>query len=542
MSFVEGYLRRPHLLTAMVLLSAIVGIIGFYQIPINLFPDAEYPQIAVVTVYPGASSADVESEVSRTIEKELASLELVRRVSSTTKDEVSAVTVEFSYRKDLDAAATDVANALDRIRAALPAVIRPPMIFKISSATPPVMTLALKPAEGSPLDLGMVRQLADNEIRERLLRLPEVADVEVFGGHEPVVRIQLDRDRLEAHHLSAAEVRERLQAFNANQPIGLLIGDGEQLLLKRIGEAVRIEELGEITVARGRDGAVHLRDVAEIRRGEKEPQSAYHGNGEPAIAINIERALSGNALRTIADVAGALPELERRFPGIEFFVPDTQGDLIELSVGNMIDALRDAVIMTILVIFLFLADSRGAALAAISIPFTYVLTFAAMWLIGYEFNMVTLTAVIIAVGMLVDDAIVVLENIDRHVKELGQGIRQATIEGTGEVMLAVFSGTATSIAALVPIMFIGGYVQHILRPLTVSLTVALASSLVVSITVIPLLAPWLLRRRPGARPNPVDRVFLAFDHMAIDPLRRFYVALTARALRHRALFIVVGIV
>ena len=196
-SFVERYLRRPYLVTSLVLLAAVVGFVGYRRMPVNLFPDSERPQIAVVTVYPGASSHDVEADVSRTIEKELNTIEQVRRVTSVSKDEVSAVMVEFEYSKGLDSAATDVANGLQKIEARLPGSIRPPMVFKVSSATPAVMTLALRPKEGSPLDLSMVRQLADNPIKERLLQLPEVANVEVFGAHQPVVRVELDRDRLE---------------------------------------------------------------------------------------------------------------------------------------------------------------------------------------------------------------------------------------------------------------------------------------------------------------------------------------------------------
>ena len=176
MSFVESYLKRPYLVTSLILLAAVVGLVGYKKMPVNLFPDSERPQIAVVSVYPGASAADVESEVSRTIEKELNTIEQVRRVTSVSKDEVSAVTAEFQYPKGLEAAATDVANALQKIKAQLPAHLRPPMIFKVSSATPAVLTIALRPKQGSPLDLSMVRQLADNPIKERLLQLPHVRE------------------------------------------------------------------------------------------------------------------------------------------------------------------------------------------------------------------------------------------------------------------------------------------------------------------------------------------------------------------------------
>ncbi|MCD6340185.1 MAG: efflux RND transporter permease subunit [Verrucomicrobia bacterium] len=541
MNIVEAYLKKPHLVTSLVLLAAVVGLVGYHRIPVNLFPDSERPQAAVVTVYPGASAEDVESEVSRPIEKELNTIDEVRRVTSVSKDEVSAVTVEFRYSKGLDAAATDVANGLQKIRAALPSNIRPPMIFKVSSATPAVMTLALRPKEGSPLDLSMVRQLADNEIKERLLQLSEVANVEVFGAHQPVIRVSLDRDRLEQYGLSAPQVRERLIEYNANQPVGLLLSSDSQYLFKRVGEFESAAEAGRIVIAHRPEGDVHLADVATVRRGVLEPQSAYHGDGRAAIAVNIQRAVSGHAVQTIADVAAALPQLERDYPGIEFTVPDTQGDLIELSIGNMLDALRDAVILTVLVIFLFLADLRGMTLAAISIPFTYLLTFAIMWLIGYEFNMVTLTAVIIAVGMLLDDAIVVLENIERHYHEEGRDARHAVVGGTQEVMLAIFSGTYATVMVLLPIIYIGGFVQTVLRPLSVSLVVALISSYVISVTVIPLLAPFLLRRKEGGGRNRFERLILRFDRWVVEPIRDFYVRLTAVALRHRAWFLILAV-
>ena len=339
MNFVAGYLKKPHLLTSLILLAAVVGLVGYFRIPVNLFPDTKRPQIAVVSVYPGASAADVESEVSRPIEQELNTLELVRRVTSVSKDEVSVATVEFEYRKGLDAAATDVANGLQKIKAQLPASLQPPMIFKVSSATPAVLTLALQPKPCSPLDLSMVRQLADNEIKDRLLQIPEVANVEVFGAHQPVVRVDLNQDALQRFGLTPTDISQALAAFNANQPIGPLITSRSQFLLKRTGEFQSLADVGRITVAHRPGGDVHLADVAAIRRGVLEPQSAYHADGQPAIAINIQRATTGHAMDTIRAVAAALPALEKSYPNIAFSIPDTQGELIQLSVGNMLNAL-----------------------------------------------------------------------------------------------------------------------------------------------------------------------------------------------------------
>jgi multidrug efflux pump subunit AcrB len=278
---------------SVIMLAAVVGFVGWQHIPVNLFPDSERPQVTVVTVYPGADATDVEADVSRPIEKELSSIEDVRRVTSISKDEVSAVTVEFEYRKGLEAAATDTSNALSRISASLPRNIRPPMIFKISSATPSVITLALQPRPGSPLDLSMVRQLADNQIKERLLNVPNVANVEVFGGWQPVVRIDVDPVRMARYSLTPQAIQTALEAFNSNRPLGLIISSRTQYLLKQQGEFGSLADVRNIVLAHVGGGDVHLRDVASVERSIPVQQSAYQANGTPAIAINIERSPSG---------------------------------------------------------------------------------------------------------------------------------------------------------------------------------------------------------------------------------------------------------
>jgi multidrug efflux pump subunit AcrB len=229
--------------------------------------------------------------------------------------------------------------------------------------------------------------------------------------------------------------------------------------------------------------------------------------------------------------------LQRDYPNLKISVPDNQGDLIQLSVSNMQNALRDAIVMTVLVIFLFLADIPMMVLAAISIPFTYLLTFAVMWLLGYEFNIVTLTAVIVAVGMLLDDAIVVLENIERHYNSLGESVHDSAVGGTEEVMLAIFSGTYATLMVLLPIIFIGGYVQTVLRPMAVTLSIALLASYVVSITIIPLLAPSLLRASHGRKRNLVERTAKLFDTYIVSPMRDGYVGIVKSAIQRPWLFI-----
>jgi len=535
---IEAYVRKPHLVLSLVLLLAAVGIVGFFRIPVNLFPDSERPQIAVVTVWPGASADDVNGDVSRVIEKEVKTVERVRRVTSTSNDEVSVVTAEFEYEKGLDSAATDVSNALDKIRPLLPTDIRPFQLYKVSSATPPVLVLALTPKAGSHLDLSMVRQLAQNQIKEELLRVPEIANVDVFGGFQPVVRVTLNPDKLQAYRLSPGQVVGALSAWNRNTPEGLLVTDTTHILLKNQGEFVRPEDVAAVVVSGQPGPPVYLRDVATVDRGIQERLAAYHGNGKPAIGVAVQRALSGHAMPTIQAVLAKLPDLERQYPGLRFEVADTQGELIGKSVSNMVDALRDAILMTVFVIFLFLADTRGMILAGISIPFTYLITFAFMWLFGFEFDMVTLTGVILGVGMLLDDAIVVLENIERHYHKLGKDLATATVGGTEEVMVAILSGTYATVVVLLPIIYIGGFVQTVLRPLSLTLSIALLASYLVSITILPILAPFILKLGGRLEKWSWEK---KLDHLVtgtlLHRLQEFFVRVVDVALRHKLAFV-----
>lgn len=540
MRFTERYLKHPYLITSLIFLAAFIGIIGFKKMPINLFPDSDYPQIAVLVPYPGASAKDVEDKVTRLIEKELNTIDQIRKVSSSTKDEITAVTAEFEYKKGLEAAATDVANALKKVEGQLPSDIRPPQIFKISKATQPDLVLALSATDNSPYDLAKIRQLADNNIKEDLLRIPEVANAEVFGGYNPELTISVNPDRLNSYGINIGQVITAVAAQNLNIPNGLIIREKDQYILKTQGELAREEDAKNIIIAHIESGDVRLKDVADIVPAYQERQSLYHGNGRPAIGISILRSPAGHDMDTIRAVEKALPSLQAKYSMIHFEIADTQKDLIEKSVNNMIDALRDAIIMTVFVIFLFLADIRGMIIAAISIPFTYLLTFAVMYILGMEFNMVTLTGIILAVGMLLDDAIVVIENIERRYHQSGEDMKTAVFGGTDEVMLAVFSGTYATIMVLLPIIFIGGFVQTILRPLSLTLSIALAVSYIVSVTVIPLFAPMILKAEAGK--NRLEKIVQLFDRYIISPIRDFFVKILGTALKHRMLFLIVAVI
>jgi multidrug efflux pump subunit AcrB len=528
----ERLLSRPHALIAFTLVTVLLGIIGYQRLPLNLFPDTNRPMVSVVTQWPGATADDVALELTHPLEVRLSAVDGVRRVTSTSRDQVSLVQVEFEYGNPIDLAATRVEMELGRVTGDLPAEAREPLLFRITNAAQPAVVLAVRAAPGSGLDLGEVRRLAENPLRDRLLNVPDVAEAEVFGGDLRQVAVELDRDRLVAHDLDIAQVAAALAAGNQARPAGLIQREDYRLLLSTRNLAAGPEDLAAILVPIQGGGFVRVGDLGRVAWGRADPTSLYRGNGEEGLAVAVLRGETGNTSDTVESLTRTLPEIRAAFPSLEIGIADTQGRLIGLTVDNLIGALRDAVIMAVLVILLFLGDTRAAFITALSLPFTYLVTFAVLWLLGYELNMITLTAVIIAVGMLVDDAIVVIENIERRMQDLGERGVTAAARGTSEVLLAVFSGTASNAIVLLPIVFIGGYVQTVLRPLAVTLSIALIASLVVSVTIIPLLDPRLLK--PGAR-DPLGFLLRPFDRLVFAPIRGFYLAAVDWGIRHRTL-------
>ncbi len=535
MTFAERLLKQPHAILAGTIIALILGWMGFVNIPTNLFPNTDRPTISVVVQWPGATTEDVANEVTHALEVRLSAIDGVRKVSSTSRDEVAAVQVEFEYDNEINLAANAVSTELSRVRGLLPEGIHEPLIFKITDAARPVMTLAVTAQQGSGLDLAQVRRIAEYDLRDTLLNLPGVAEAEVFGGPIRQVSIDLDRDKLLAHQLDIAQVAAALARSNISQPAGLVYRDGERLRLTAQTLAKGPEDLAAILIPL--DGGHHVRvgDLGEVHWGASDPTSLYHGNGRNAVAIALLRSEKGFAQPVIDSVNHHLAEVQKKFPTLNIQVADTQGRLIGLTVSNMLDSLRDAIIMTVIVILLFIGNTRAASVVALSLPISYLLTFAILWWMGFEFDMVTLSAIIIAVGLLADDVIVVMENIERRMRELGENRRQAAIRGLDEIILADTSGTISTIIVLLPIMFIGGYVQTVLRPLTVTLSVALMASLVVSVTLIPLFAPFILK--PGAK-DPLAWLLNPFTRFVMEPLKKLYLFLVSWGLNHRALVLI----
>ncbi len=485
-SWIERLLGRPYFIYSFLTLFLLLGILGYNRIDRKLFPESNYPEIAVVIVQPGGSAKTIAANISVPVEEELYTLGKIRRVYSTTIDEVSVIRAEFEYSKDLEMAASDVNNSLSKIRSSLPTDILEPQVHKISAATAPVVVIAISPKRTMPLE--DIRQLAEHKLKQRLVKLPGVANVDVFGGYKKEIQIIVDKQKLDRYRLGIGAVLAVLQANNRDYAIGFISGDKSRYLLKSAAREESIDGLKSLQLT----ADVTLADVAEVYFGHYENSAAYYGNGKAAIALAVQRGLDNDVVRTIDEVEAELTTIKAEYPQLRFEVTDTQKDTIVQSTNNMFDSLRDAILMSTFVVFLFLASFRQVLVVLITIPLVYASTVALMWLVGIEFNVVTLTGIILALGLLLDDAVVVMENIERHYRELGSEIHKAVMDGTKEIMFADLSGTVTTMIALAPILFVGGYPQTVFRPLTSTLLLALAASYIISITAVPLLSMKIL--------------------------------------------------
>lgn len=540
MNLTRFSLRNPHVVLALSLTVAVLGIFAFFRTPTDLFPKTVPPQVVVVTVQPGGAAADIADKITRIIEKELNTISGLKRVASTSRDEVSSINAEFFYAKSLGEAILDVQNVLGRIRADLPADILEPRIYRITDATRPLVTLALTPAGDSGKTLSEIRLLAENEIMDELLALPGIADVDVFGAHQPEVKVRVKRDRLVAQDMSLGDIIGVLSQQNVSAPAGTIYSDEREYQIQTFGEFSDLQQIRDLPIRKLGQGWLRLRDVADVELSERERRSVYHGNGKPAVAVNVMRSENGPTVAAIHTIKAFLPKLRIRYPDIRFEVTDDQQPMIDVNVRGMRMSLLQAMILTVIVILLFLADVRAALVVSISIPLAFMCSLVVLWFSPYTLNMVTLSGLIIAVGMVVDASVVVLENIYRHCREMDKpDARKAAAAGTSEVALAITAGMMTTVIVLIPVMFVGGYSQRTLRPLSIMISATLVASLLVALTIIPLLASKLLRG-DAKRPNWFERLLGTTDK-GVGLLADFYVVLLRAALRWRIVVLVLAI-
>lgn len=531
-------LKYPYAVIALTLLVGAMGIIGYFNTPVDLFPETSPPQVVVITTRPGASATDMKDNITEVLEKELNTIGGLDSLRSTSRDQVSSVVVEFDYGHNPDMALVDVQNVLARVSADLPEGTREPQIYELSEASSrPLLTLALSPEEGSRRSLSEIRLLAENQIKDSILRLEGIADVDVFGGHRPEVEIRIDRDRLAANEVSLDEVLATLAERNISEPAGTIYTRDSEYLVSTTGEFEDLEDIRDLPLRRTDRGTLRIKDLAEVNLTEEDRRSIYHGNDTESVAVGIIRPRGGPTVEAIDRFKRYLPRLQAEYPDIQFEITQDQAPLIEINLAGMRNSIIQAVLLTVLIIFLFLADLRAALVVSISIPLAFFSSLVVLWLSPFKLNMITLTGLIVAIGIVVDSSVVTLENIYRRHREMEEpDAGRAALLGTNQIALAITAGIFTTVAVLVPIIFIGGYAQRTIGRLSFTVASTLLASLLVALTVIPLVCSRLLAIERG-KPNFIERAASWVD-VGVDVLRNIYVRILKHALRWRVITLV----
>ncbi len=514
----EFFHKRPYVIYSVMTALVFIGIYGLIAMPKNLFPDVERPTVVIITKMPGATAGVVTNLVSKPIEEEVARLALVRKVSSTNMANFSIVKAEFEYAKGLNAAAVDVSNALSIVKSKLPANASP-AIYTTGAFTLPVEVITLTP-KSKALSLGDIRKVADSFIKPYLLSNPAIGNVEVFGGYSSAITIEIDPVKAAKYHVNLNTLTKTLAATNKNLPLGFVKGENGFFTLTYYGEKEQVETLRRLQIMPN----LYLEDIARVKWTHDKRFSGYIGNSKEGIALAVQRAPGGSVLGVSKIARKEMKKLEGEYKNIHFEISDTQRDLVETSNTNMLEALRDAIIYTLIVLMFFLGNFRAVLTVGFSIPIVFFGTMTVLVLFGQELNIVVYTAIILSLGLLIDDAVVIIENIERHMSKLGEKPDVAVISGTKEVLLPDFAGTLSTTVILAPLMFVGGFPEHIFRPLISTLLIALFMSYLLSVTFIPHFAKYLYRNGVTEK-NSVEKFFDTLYSKTLGRLIAPYVAI-----------------
>jgi HAE1 family hydrophobic/amphiphilic exporter-1 len=473
--------RRVTVLMCALALAAF-GVVGYNRLPLDLLPDISYPSLTVQTDFPDTAPAEVENLVTRPVEEAVGVLRGLRTVHSVSRPGVSEVTLEFEWGADMDLLLLDVREKLDRL--ILPEGAEDPVVLRFDPALDPILRIAL----GGTGDLTESRRLADRKLKQAFETIPGVASARIKGGLEEEIQVDVDQDRLAALGIPLDRIRQVVGVSNINLPGGSLRGADNQFLIRTVNEYDSVDEIGDLVVNAGGASRIRVRDVADVRWGARERTEIIRVNGVEAVEIAIYKEGDANIVTTARAVRDRMSDFGRLLPeGYQLTVLFDQSRFIEQALKEVRSAAVLGGILAIVVLLVFLRDLRATIIIATSIPLSVLFAFVAMYRLDVSLNIMSLGGLTLGIGMLVDNAIVVLESIHRRLQD-GLDARTAAIEGTTEVGGAVIASTLTTVAVFLPIVFVEGIAGALFGDMAMTVTLSLLASLVVAVTLIPMLS------------------------------------------------------
>lgn len=524
--------RHPVTVLMGVLAVLVLGVLAYGQLRVDLMPNIASNHIVVQTTMENTSPQEIENLITRPIEETVTRVNNVAKISSSSFQGKSMVDIEFKWGTDIDIAVSDVRSRIDRIRETLPAAAKTPVVWKIDVSNKAVATLALTGRQ----DLRELRRIAEDVVSDRLEQISGVASVDIYGGHERQILIRIDQGRLQSYGLSLKQVSERLAQENVDFSGGYATEGKSEYLVRTLGQFKSLDDIRQVVLASPGGASIRIMDVATVEDAYKEPRVLSHYNGKPAVSLAVRKQPDANTLEVVEGVKAAIGKIQREIPGAELVVTYDQGGYIKNSVMNVQENAIVGGLLAIGVVFMFLRSLRSTFIVSLSIPISLIATFMMFKVQNISINLMSLGGLALGVGMIVDDAIVVLENIYRHLEQ-GKTVWQATDDATEEIGAAVVSTTVTVMVVFLPIAFAQGISGQLFAEFALAVVFSIGVSLAMALTVVPCLATQLLKPTDGAGPEIfrfawLNRLLDAWDRFFLT-LERDYHHILAYSLAHR---------
>jgi multidrug efflux pump len=497
------FILRPVATSLLMAAIMLVGIVAYRFLPLSALPEVDYPTIQVVTLYPGASPDVMTSSVTAPLEVQLGQMPGLNQMSSVSSAGSSVITLQFTLALSLDLAEQEVQAAINAAGNLLPTDLpAPPIYSKVNPADAPVLTLGLT---SKTLPLTQVEDLADTRLAQKISQLTGVGLVSISGGHRPAVRIQADLRQLAAYGLNIDDLRTTLANANVNTPKGNFDGPSRQYTINANDQLKKASDYNDLVIAYHNGAPVLLSNVAKATEGAENTRLAGWMNTTEAVIMNVQRQPGANVIEVVDRIQALLPQLRAALPAaVDVEVLTDRTNTIRASVADVEFELAIAVVLVVLVIFLFLRSASATVIPSLSVPLSLVGTLAVMYLAGFSLNNLSLMAMTIATGFVVDDAIVMIENITRYI-EAGDPPLQAALKGSEQIGFTIISLTVSLIAVLIPLLFMADVVGRLFREFAITLAVTIIISAIVSLTLVPMMCAKLLRHRPIERMSPIAR-------------------------------------
>ena len=535
MKIADISIKQPVFVTMLMVLAVVLGWLAFSALPVDLLPDISFPAVSVSVALPGAGPREMAEQVAKHIEDGMGTLQGVRTITSRSSEGLTTVTIQFNFDRRADQAAQDVRDKMAQLRPILPQDIREPVIQKFDLSAAPIMAIAVASKDPN-LSSDKLRQLLEDEISPRLQRVEGVAAADVSGGAVRQIQVNLNLNDLQSRGLSAQQVIQAIQAENVTVPIGKITQGSTDIALRAPGEFRSVDAVGQVNLST-RGGPVALTDIATVQSGLADVTTLSRLNGENTLRIDMRKQSGTNTVRVADSVKAELGRIFATRPDLSYAVVSDDSIQVRESVNDALLELVLGVLTAVLVVFIFFRDFRNTIIAVIGLPVILIATFAAMRAFGLTINLMTLLALTLCVGLVIDDAIVVRENIFRFM-ERGYDPKTAALKATSQVALSVLAMTLTIVSVFVPVALVTGLVSGFFRPFGLTVASAMLISLVEAFTLAPMLSAYFFKRKEGVEPPAEDAQHEEAD-VELGRMDRWYQRVLGWTLRHR--WLTVGI-